>query len=689
MFASGDSALLERGGVSDQVGRNTLLWLLVAQGVAIFPLFFFLPLWLPLMWLGVVIARVQMFRGAWPFPRNFVKTLLGAGCIIGLIISYRSVAGVEPMVAFLVVAFILKLVEVRDKHGVVLIVYIGFIAVAALFIFSQSLWAALYSLFTLTILFGCLQSMFCSQVSQPGKQVVEACILLLKSLPVMGILFLVLPRISPLWAVPEAGKSGKTGFSGTVSPGDISRLVRSQEIAFRVDFNPDNSNQAVVPPPEQRYWRGLTLDTYDGRSWRFRSPWQRSGDTLSSVNLPHPRWSLQRQGDATFYEYSIILEAHGQPWLFSLMVPLQVTSELKMGFTDDYLIMTGKDIRQRTLYRVQSSTGYLRSPYLTEAERRVNQTIPRGNPRALALAGSWQQRQLSAQQTVDAALALFNREFVYSLQPPALGTHSVDEFLFDTRTGFCEHFASSFTFLMRAAGIPARLVVGYQGGTFSEDASHMVVRQSDAHAWAEVWLPSRGWVRVDPTNAVAPERIRRGIQDALSLNDAQLLNSGLLSSAWLQTLTLKLEELEYLWQKNVLSYDNQDKDDLLKKLFGSKAWWLTGLLLIGGIGLLLLMYHLLPLPRLAGKRAHPAEVMYRKYLRGMQAQGLQRQPWETATAFARRVLHESPANAKYAMEIADLYNHIIYQGRSELVPALREILQEKNKSRAVVQKLSR
>ena len=662
------------GHIKDQVGRNTLLWLLVAQGIAILPLFFFLPPWLPLMWLGVVVARVQMYRGAWPFPRNVVKTLLGAGCIVGLVLSYNSVAGVEPMVAFLVVAFVLKLVEVRDRSGVVLIVYIGFISVAALFIFSQSLWAALYSLFSLTILFGCLQSMFCSQVARPGKQIRDAFILLLKSLPVMGILFLVLPRISPLWAVPEPGKSGKTGFSGVVTPGDISRLVRSKEIAFRVDFNPDKRSSAAVPPPEERYWRGLTMDTFDGRSWRFRSPWQRPGDTLSAATSPHPIWGLQRQGEATLYRYSIILEAHRQPWLFSLMVPLQVSGEVKMGFTDDYLIMTGKDIRKRLLYRVQSSTGYLRSPQLSEAEYKANQRIPAGNPQTVALAQSWQQRGLRPQQMIDAALGLFNREFIYSLQPPELGLHSIDEFLFNTRTGFCEHFASSFTFLMRAAGVPARLVVGYQGGAFSDDASHMVVRQSDAHAWSEVWLKNKGWVRVDPTNAVAPERIRQSLQDALSLNDAQLLKNGFLGNAWLYALKLEMEELEYLWQKNVLSYDNKSKDNLLKTVFGSKDSWVVGLVLIGGISLLLLAYHFLPFWKFSSPGVHPAQRLYRKYLLTMKAQGLEYEPWETATSFAQKAAQHRPEKAEQAMQIAKLYNHIIYEGREELLPQLRRVL---------------
>jgi len=601
--------------LKDYVSRDTLQWLLFSQGIAVLPLFFFLPLWMPLMWFVVVAARVQMFRGAWPFPRNMVKTAMGVVCIAGLVFSYKGAVGVEPMVAFLVVAFVLKLVEVRDRNGVVLIVFIGFIAVAALFIFSQSFWTALYSLFTLTVLFGCLQSMYRSRPRSVPSQVKDAFYLLLKSLPLMGILFLVLPRVGPLWAVPDPGTSGKTGFSDTMSPGDISNLVRSQEIAFRVNFDPDETGSAEVPPPQERYWRGLTLDTFDGRSWLFSPPWNRTGDTVNSVNRPHPDWDLRKVGTGKVYKYSVLMEAHRQAWLFSLMVPMSAKSELKMGFTDDYLMMTAKEIRKRVLYRVESHTGYIRSPSLSPRERETNLFVPIGNPRTFELANRWVSRGLSPAALVQEALSFYRDKFSYSLQPPPLGEQSVDEFLFDTQIGFCEHFASSFTFLMRASGVPARVVIGYQGGTFSEDASHLVVRQLDAHAWAEVWLENKGWVRVDPTNAVAPDRIQLGIQEALNSSEASLLEGGFISRAWFQQVKLRFEELEYLWQKNVLSYDKQRQSSFLENLLGGKASWRTALFLIGTVAILLFLYQFMPRLFSTKKQLNPATKLYLKYVK--------------------------------------------------------------------------
>ncbi len=662
------------------VKRSALAWLLVAQAVAIFPLFFYLPFWVPILWLACMSWRIQIFRGAWAFPSNRIKTTLGIVCIVALFVSYAGSIGVEPLVAFLLISFVLKLLEVRSRKDVLVIIYVGFIIIAAQFLFYQTIFIAVYGCISVMLVLCAWNAIYRSRALSAKRQVKVSAGLVLQSLPLMVLLFLVLPRVGSLWHVPLPQKTGTTGFSDTMSPGDFSALSQSSEVAFRVTFN-DVNGQQRIPPRAHWYWRGLVLDDFDGRNWKHdqRSFFNMAGRAMGA-SKPPDQWRLELQGvgssNSTLwdYDYKILMEAHQQRWLFTLMAPVSVESSAhRLRFAPNYLTQARKPISSRTQYSVRSVTNYLAAPDgLTSQEYTRNTAIPRGsNPRAQALAQSWRQEGLRAEHIVDRALANYTQSFDYTLRPPPLGTHSVDEFLFVTRKGFCEHFASSFVVLMRAAGIPARVVVGYQGGEWNPIEQYVIVRQSDAHAWAEIWLPKRGWLRVDPTAAVSPSRIERGLEASLQTEADRRLLTSAFSARWLTSLQLRIDAVSYSWHQWVLGYDNETQQGIFKRWFGGIDAWRIGAFFVLAVGALLLVYFVLLTWKGKVAYAYPEQAIYALLLKKLARQGYAPQPGETPLAFAERVGNENKQWSVALRRIHLLYTRIAYAGETRLLPVLR------------------
>lgn len=315
------------------------------------------------------------------------------------------------------------------------------------------------------------------------------------SLPLAALAFWSIPRLdSPLWGIPTSGQS-KTGVGNTMSPGDISALMEDPSTAFRVDF------EGRPPPDRVLYWRGLTLGTFDGRTWAEQSP------ALDPATGRIPGPNLEPSA-APPVRYAISMEPTEQTYLFVLEQLVSAAPASTEQLYDARLVARAP---MRRLLRleglVSDPTARFQATGLSPLDHQRYTALPPGfNPRALALGRQWQAEGLAPQQAVDRALALFRAEFTYSLRPPLLGRNSVDEFLFETKVGFCEHYSSAFAVLMRASGVPTRVVLGYQGGLQNEFGDYWRVRQADAHAWNEVWLEGRGWVRVDPTSALQSER---------------------------------------------------------------------------------------------------------------------------------------------------------------------------------------
>jgi transglutaminase-like putative cysteine protease len=454
--------------------------------------------------------------------------------------------------------------------------------------------------------------------------------LILYSAPLMLAMWVLFPRIAtPFWAIPVDTGSATSGLSDRMSPGDISSLSLSNEVAFRVKF------EGRVPEPKDQYWRGLVLHRFDGRNWTGSEP----------RPDPEARDDLFVGGDPV--RYQVTMEPTRQQWVFALDVPIEWSrSEVFMG--PQYQLAKAQPVDQRMAYEVTSYTQYRIDAELPPYLRTGFMYLPPGrNPRTFELAQDMRRTAGSDESFVEDVLAKFhNEEFFYTLEPPALGSDPVDRFLFDTRQGFCEHYASAFAVLMRAAGIPSRIVLGYQGGELNPLWSYLIVRQADAHAWTEIWLPNRGWHRVDPTAAVAPERIEAGIAGAMmsGIGASWGLSSPI---AWLHSMGLTWDALNARWNDWILGYGPDKQESLLEWLGMDEPDWrkmmltLTFLvaLIIGVISVILMMrYRPPPIDR--------AAILYRKFT---QKAGLPPNCGETPQAYSIRLgedRHELAAGAE-------------------------------------------
>jgi transglutaminase-like putative cysteine protease len=349
----------------------------------------------------------------------------------------------------------------------------------------------------------------------------------------MLILFVFFPRVQgPLWGLPQDAYSGTSGLSNTMTPGSISQLILSDAVAFRVKF------EGTIPKPNQLYWRGPVFWYFNGKNW------------LPGNKTPRNFFKYERLEKRV--QYTVTLEPHNNHWLFVLDMPAMLPPE-STG-SNDYQVLSRTPVRSRMRYKMASYLSHkvgldADEKELSRALQLPPDTNSGGNKRARALAESWRQDINSDEAIMRKALSMFrNQKFYYTLLPPLLGDNQVDEFLFDTLQGFCEHYSSSFVFLMRSAGIPARVVTGYLGGKINSVGNYMIVRQSDAHAWAEVWLKDRGWVRVDPTASVSPERLNSGIAAAVPYSD-QLPMMARTEFEWLRTMRMSMDAMANNWNQ--------------------------------------------------------------------------------------------------------------------------------------------
>ncbi len=368
---------------------------------------------------------------------------------------------------------------------------------------------------------------------------------LLFAVPFALVLFLFFPRLpGAFWALPRA-EAATTGLSDSMSPGSITELISSYDIAFRARF------EGRPPPQQELYWRGPVLHAFDGFTWRRLS---------GSFYRRQPR---ETRGIP--YRYEISLEPSSQRWWFTLDTP-SASPDPKVYFTEDYEIVGNESITQTTTYKAVSYTQTRSSERLFSLSRRRDSTLPPHNPKTVAFAADLRARSETDGAYVDAVLDFLRKGgFEYSITPPRLGADSVDDFLFNTRRGFCGHFASAFVAIMRAGGVPAHVVTGYLGGEWNAIGGYLIVRQSDAHAWAEVWLEGRGWTRVDPTAVVEPERLTRGILDLLP-NAVSAPERMVHASPWLTGLFQRWDAANTWWNDRVLKFDFKAQLDILGRL---------------------------------------------------------------------------------------------------------------------------
>jgi len=418
------------------------------------------------------------------------------------------------------------------------------------------------------------------------------------------------------------------------------------------------------PPHSQLYWRALTLERFDGVRWS--TAFQR-GDLA-------PQWRQQGQP----LQYQVIMEPNGRPWLFALDVAQTSLGDARM--MSDFHLERRLPVRQGLLYRATSWPDAQLEPDDAVRAQRINLALPQGgNPRARAWAQQLRERYPQPEELVQAMLRhLREQPFRYTLRPPDAGPERIDGFLFDTRAGFCEHYAGAMTFVLRAAGIPARVVTGYQGGEASPSGNYLAIRQFDAHAWVEYWQRGRGWTRVDPTGAVAPERIEQGLEAAMS-QEGSFLESDPFSPlryrnfALLNQLRMAWDDVNYGWQRWVLGYQAEQQGDMLKRWFGGLDRQWVGALLVVGAGVMLGLLALVLFKPWRRTTDVPLR-SFQRFERMLAPLGVRREPGEGARDFCRRAIKVLPANAQAIRSYLDAFEKQRYGGAATSPAELREHL---------------
>jgi transglutaminase-like putative cysteine protease len=588
-------------------------------------------------WLSALAAMLLLWasRQWWKDERLpsrwLLVALVGAGCA-GILIEFRTLFGRDAGVAMLVMFMAMKLLELRSRRDAMVVVTLGYFLLLTHYFYSQSIPTGLWLLACLWLITATLVRLHGGPATTPRAALRHAGLLCLQALPFMLVLYVLFPRISgPLWGLPTDAHAGKTGLSDTMSPGSISQLVQSGDIAFRARFD------GPLPPKQKLYWRGPVMEQFDGNRWR-PYPGRLPAEQLEFLSPP--------------LSYETTLEPHNQRWLLALDAPTGLPPEMPLNGTLTVALRDPLTERQR--FRLAASLDYRFNATEDPAAIRRNLLLPPGsNPQSRALAEQWRSAGIGPDAIVGKALALFAADFTYTLRPPLLGRDGIDDFLFRSKRGFCEHYAAAFVVLMRAAGIPARVVGGYQGGEFNPLDGYLVVRQSDAHAWAEVWLAGRGWVRVDPTAAVSPSRIETGIADALPFEDAlpALIQ---LRADWARTLRYRWEAINNAWNQHILGYDPQRQRDLLARLGLPDADWRSLATLLGAF-CSLLVAGLMVWAIYQRPRRDPVLRLWHQALRHLARRQVDCAPWETPLALARRVEQQRPELAAPFQRVVDAY----------------------------------
>ncbi len=526
--------------------RRPLLWSCAAFTGGVLLHVDRVPWWASLAAFVLMAWRLLTARTTWRVPPLFARAGL-ALLLIGVVFTrFHTLNGLEAGTTLLMMMAALKLLESRSARDQLVMIGAGLFLLLAACLDRQSLARAPLYL---------LQAWLCCSalavVTAQGLAMRAALALagraLLLAVPLALLFFVSFPRLSgAFWAVPH-GEEALTGLSDTMSPGGITRLTSSFDTAFRARFA-----SGAPPPPQERYWRGPVLHEFDGYTWR-------RGAASSS-----PRQPLEAAG--TIYRYSIALEPSRLRWWIALDTPAR-SPDVKVQLTYDYTLLAAEPVTQPVSFEALSYSQIRTAGLLSAFERGQDTRLPQGrNPRTLELARSLRARADSDTAVVRAAIEyLRHGGFEYSLDPQPTGVNSVDDLLFSTHAGFCGHYASAFVTLMRGAGLPARVVTGYLGGEWNPIGGYFAVRQSDAHAWAEVWLASQGWTRVDPTAVVAPERLRRGLLDLFpdSLSaPARLWRQ----SAWLTQLLQRWDAANNWWNNHVVKFTLDSQLDLLARL---------------------------------------------------------------------------------------------------------------------------
>ena len=643
--------------ILQEVPRNALMWIVISLFALVAPHVARLPVWVLAVYVMAVVWRFQVHRGRWSLPGRWVKVAMTSSGFVGVYASYGTLVGLEPTVALLLTAFALKFIELSQRKDAYVLLFLGYFICITEFLFSQDLLITLYSVFTVLLVTTALVALHQPGQNQFNRRTIRlAAVMLLQAVPLMVVLFVVFPRFGPLWTVPLKSHTAKTGMTDFMKPGDVASLSQSADVAFRVKFEGD------IPDKSELYWRGLVFSRLEKDVWSGLGYY----DVPAGEQRPERVATIERP-----LRYSVIMESTQQNWLYGLHYAHARSAGVL--HSSDYRMMSPAPLESEYMYKVESWTGVPVEPELSDWRRNTETKLPpQGNDRTRELAQEMRVSAGSDEQFVEQVLNKFNREnYVYTLRPGRLsGTSAIDQFMFRSRRGFCEHYASAFVFMMRAADIPARVVAGYQGGEINPVNKTVIVHQFDAHAWAEVWLQNKGWVRVDPTAAVSPLRIQMGLEEAMATEGSFLATEPLSALRYrgiplLNQLRLRYDALTYRWQSWVVGFNSEQQFDLLHSLFGEISTRVFATLLLGSWALVLVPVAISLFLRRDTYPVSPLDKHYRHFCDRMAALGVVRAPGETAGQFAQRAMAALPGFSEQLQRITGLYHALAYAGEKD------------------------
>lgn len=649
------------------VDTRSMMWVMATLAVAMSVELMRMSLWVIPIALAPFLWRVSAELKGWPPVHAIVRFAALGGALLVLVMAYGNIFGRSAAVSLLAVMLAMKLLETYRIRDARVVVSFSLFLCATQFLFDQGVLMPVYgaavvatSLIALAHLHRREAFAPRSKVPALGRSIYSelgfSVRILALALPAALALFLLFPRwASPLWGVPESSLDAKVGLSDTMAPGSIQQLFIDDSPAFRVEFH------TPLPAPQELYWRGPVLWEFDGRQWES-SFWSRNIEAHRRPESANPR-----------YRYTVQLEPNERKWLFALDYPTMVPRDVRL--TMDYELLRNTPITQLLRYDMASEPNFLDSPEISQLLKESALELPVGlNPRTMDLVREWRASIPDDRALAERVLRYFNEEdFHYTLDAPLLGLNSVDDFLFRTRAGYCEHYASAFTVMMRMAGIPARVVTGYQGGWYNEFGNYLLIRQSDAHAWSEIWLAGIGWARVDPTAAVSPLRVQQGSLGAIDQPRYML------DFDWLREAKNGFDLLQRTWNDWVIDFGAADQARLFAPLGiqNVKPKTLMAVLLVT-IGLLSLLLMPFILRTQGPKRRTPLQVVWLRFLRRLRKAGVPSRPSMGARDVARAASERLPDNAVDIRRITVMYNQYRY---SPSPPDFRNLKQAVNQFR--------
>ncbi len=639
------------------ISKGAFKWLIFCLLLATVYHISHIPVWATAAIFIIAGWRIKAVKEGYPIPSRLVRYALTAAAIVAVLATYRSYLGRDPGITTVILLSALKLLEIKSQRDFMFVIFLCYFLVLGNFLYTQSIPILLFMAAAVILITAAT-----IRLNRQGNDPVDissllkaAAKLFLLSLPLMAILFFLFPRShGPLWNLPQdADGKYRSGFSDSIYPGQIAQLAQSTIPAFRVSF-PDRD----MPQQKDLYFRGAVLWFTNGQGW-----FQGILPSDRPTEIPPSGGAIIRQ--------DITLEPHFQRWLFTLDMPIVPPPWSRQ--LPGRIFHTWRIVERYLNYEVVSQLDYRDNEPLDDNFRRWSLQLPRDlSKRIEDLALSWREQAEADGEIVQAGLDYFkNNSFVYTLKPGILDQQQpFDDFLFNKRKGFCEHYAGAFAMLMRAAGVPTRLVTGYQGGVYNPVGKYLVVRQSEAHAWCEVWLEDSGWQRVDPTAVIAPERIEYGIDVSASISS---LDSGdgsrsdavrrALSKNFFKRLIQTLEQywdtIDTKWNLWIMSYDFYQQRSFLRNLGIDEH---DGLAVFAVIVILVsfLLFLISYLVRRKSAISEPLLEIYRQFCNKLARAGLQRFSWEGPLDFEQRAVQEFPGSFREIRQATQLFIELRY-----------------------------